>query len=144
MMMMRSMFLEFGSGHSSGDIEEVTTRRPSVVKTLDIAGKAKDFVAEKTHLPSAVKFFIILLVILAIAGCIFCILRFMKKRRSVNNSPKGMNGVDMKSVKLFESVYDNKIIFQYIFRLNLSWRSSLMSMNNARIIKLSEFLSGIN
>lgn len=111
------------------DTEEDVTTKPSFVdKTMGAADKAKDFIAEKTHIPGwgvVAIFVLILLVILGICG--FCIRRFFKKRRS-KDGKKGMKGVDMKSVQLLGSAYKEKV--NIIMSMSVWLLSKEMKKNN--------------
>lgn len=92
--------------------EEETTAEP----TESMAGKMKDktfevagVIGDKTGIPpwGVVSIFILIaLIILGICG--FCVRRFFKKRRS-KDGKKGMKGVDLKSVQLLGSAYKEKV-----------------------------------
>jgi synaptotagmin-1 len=78
-------------------------------KTIDFTDKAATVLQDKTGIPKwgiVAIFILIALIILGICG--FCIRRCFRKRRS-KDSKKGMKGVDLKSVQLLGSAYKEKV-----------------------------------
>jgi synaptotagmin-1 len=92
--------------------DEDQTVKPTasiVQKSLDVGSKAADVIGEKTGIPKWGVVAIFVLIALIILGmCGFCIRRCFRKRRS-KDGKKGMKGVDLKSVQLLGSAYKEKV-----------------------------------
>ena len=92
--------------------EEESTAEPTEStrqKIQDTTLKVADVIAEKTGIPTWGVVSIFVLIALIIVGiCGFCIRRCFRKRRS-KDGKKGMKGVDLKSVQLLGSAYKEKV-----------------------------------
>lgn len=97
-------------------------------KAFEVAGA----IGEKTGIPAWGVVAIFILVALIILGiCGFCIRRCFRKRRS-KDGKKGMKGVDLKSVQLLGSAYKEKV--NIIMSMGV-WLSNL----NVVCVTLSNF-----
>lgn len=86
-----------------------STTETTATKLKDTAMNVAGTIGDKTGIPAWGVVAIFILVALIILGiCGFCIRRFFKKRRS-KDGKKGMKGVDLKSVQLLGSAYKEKV-----------------------------------